>query len=173
VRSLLRIPWSATALALVVLLSGCGHTGTPTSHTPLPASTPPAALAAAVAGQLIAEVTLPSPIEPLHTLPPGTEGRLEHPASSKSLGRVVDRHRFWAAHESPAKLLAFFARWHPNGGTFISSGSDERDGKANYWSEEFTLPPAAHSLRAERLSVAITRAGSLELVVRIDALVAW
>jgi hypothetical protein len=161
----------------MVLLNGCGHAGgrpgAATERTPFSSGGPPAALAGSLASYLLARIVLPSPAKPVGSLPPGTHGRLDRPAPSELSGPVVDRHRFWVVHESPAALLAFFARWRPSGGMFFSSGSEERDGRADYWTEEFAFPITARSLRAERLSVAIARAGAGGLAVRIDARVAW
>jgi hypothetical protein len=154
------VRWLPLAVCAAVMASGCAATGA----GPMTASATPHERAIADAAAILKAFVRPPHARRLHKVP----DVLKTPSSTVVSVAFVDDVSFWRAPGRPRALLAWEQAHLP--GRF--KPGDSVSG-SRIWDHTFSLPPIPGVLNARDLVVEVTRAGSGQTAIRVDAQVSW
>ena len=157
---------AGSALGLVLALSGCTGTSTPTSSS----AADPEALAQDEAAKLLGLVTPPPESQEVDEPPVSVE---DDPPQQTSTDDLVTRTRWWTVPMSPADALDFVQHNAVQGldpsGTGQSSGPDPADDLTYVIFDAQTKA----SLSSETLLLSVASDGKGGAAIRADAQVVW
>jgi len=169
------------AVGLVLLATGCSSTGRSLRASPVdvghppgwvpPPPAPPAALA--LAQRLLDDAVLPPGVKPYRG--PLPRWLNADPAGTPELVNLVQAHRFWTMRSTAPNVAGFLQRYRRHGFTASGVGSAgtlrSKTDRALFTDNHLTVLPA--NISNAQLDLSVADAGSGNVVIRVDAIVAW
>jgi hypothetical protein len=169
------------AVGAVLLAAGCSSTGrslrasaVAVGHPPgwiPPPPAPPAAVA--LAQRLLDDAVLPPGVKPYGG--PLPRWLVSDPDGVPELVNLVQTHRLWTMRSTATNVAGFLQRYRPHGFTGRGGGSagtlGSKTGQALFTDNQLTVLPA--NISNAQLDLSVADAGSGNVVIRVDAIVAW
>ncbi len=169
------------AVGLVLSATACSSSGRSLRASPVgvghppgwvpPPPAPPAAVA--LARRLLDDAVLPPGVKPYSG--PLPRWLTADPAGTPELVNLVPAHRFWTMRSTAKDVAGFLQRYRPHGFTDSGVGSAgtprSTTDLALFTDNRLTVLPA--NISNAQLDVSVADAGSGNVVIRVDAIVAW